>query len=126
MIQNGILLKLAVNLALVIITIVFGIIMHKSGKPYSALIFTVHKLATVAFVVYTSLVISHIIKHYNEGVLFWVLLVLALLLLIVLLVSGALVSLDKNSATMAFIHTASTWLFLADIIGLFITIIILK
>ena len=118
--------KTIVNIALILTTLIVGVILHKLGRPYSNLVFAIHKLTTVTFVV---LIIRIIIPYANNPELnIWpiVLIVLATISVLGLIVSGGAMSLNKSHDLMLTIHKVSTLVFLLIISGLFYTIYQIK
>ncbi|MBN1180727.1 MAG: hypothetical protein JXB49_00470 [Bacteroidales bacterium] len=126
MTQPGMMLKLIIIVALVLITILVGFFLHKTGKPYGNFPFTIHKLTTVAFVVYASIIFTNLVKHYEVSMAFIALLIIAIVVMLVLLVTGALMSLDRMLTSMQWVHKISTLLFIADMGGIIFMIMKVK
>ena len=121
---TGFLLKIIGNLALVLITIVMGLILHKSGKPYNTIIFSIHKLATIAFLIFiVVIVVNHIRINGSDGI-FITFLIASIISVFALMISGGLMSLDRMQGIMMIVHWISTFIFLICISGLFYRIII--
>lgn len=72
-----------------------GIWVGLSGRPYNAVIFTVHKLTALAAVVFTAILIIQSLKTIGIKIVPFTLLVIAVLSVISLFVSGALLSIGK-------------------------------
>lgn len=104
----GITLKVSINLVLSVITILLGFILHRSGKPYNNVLFTFHKLATLGFIVFISFILAEYSNTDGLSGFLLIFLVLALLSAIALLVSGALLRLDKKFEAMLQVHRIST------------------
>ena len=100
--------KIIINSALMLITIVLGVVLHKTGKPYNNLLFTAHKLITLGFVVYLAIVMVNYDKLNGFNPLLVAFTVLLMLSVIALMVSGALLSLDKLETAMLKLHRIST------------------
>lgn len=97
---------------LLVLLIIAGFYIHKTGKPYHALIFGVHKLFSVALVVILVWVFTLFLKGADPGFLFYLLTAVMILALIGLFVSGGMMSLDRNQEPMLVIHRISTVLLL--------------
>lgn len=100
--------KIIINSALILITIVLGAILHKTGKPYNNLLFTAHKLITLGFVVYFAIVLVNYnnLQGFNPVLIAFT--VLLLLSIIILMVSGGLLSVDKMENLMQKLHRFAT------------------
>ena len=116
---TGLITKTIVNIALILITVVAGIILHKAGKPYNTGLFTVHKLATVAFAVLIIRMVIACAKNYGLNFFTTILLILSAVSVLGLLISGGAMSLNKSHELMLTIHRISTAVFLLSISGLF-------
>lgn len=119
-------LKTIINFTLILITIIIGIILHKTGRPYNNFILAIHKLTTVVFVV---LIIMMIItyKRNNELNAFIIILIaLVTISILGLIVSGGALSLNKNHELMLTIHRISSFLFLSASSGVFYTFFQIK
>ena len=110
--------KTIINIALILITLTMGVVLHKTGKPYNTLFFTVHKLATVAFAVITIKMAIAFAKSYGVEGLITILIISSVLSLLGLLASGGAMSLDKSHELMHMIHRISTAIFVISISGL--------
>jgi hypothetical protein len=102
--QKGITTKVMINIALILITMIMGFILHKTGKPYNSALLTIHKLATLGFVIFISFVLVSYTGNYGLSVSFTAFLILAILSIIGLLVSGGMLSLDRMHFTMMWLH----------------------
>ena len=123
MTPSGLTVKIIGNSALVLATIITGIILHRTGRPYNGLIFTIHKLVTIAFVILIArILIVHIHSH-GTTALFLTLLVLSALSVIILAFSGGAMSLDKMYNSMLIVHRIATAIFIVCIAGIFYTIL---
>lgn len=100
--------KIFINSVLILITIVFGAILHKTGKPYNTLLFTAHKIITLGFIVYFAIVLVNYNKMNGFSPLLIAFTGLLLLSVIVLMISGGLLSTDKLGAIMLRLHRIST------------------
>lgn len=101
-------LKIALNAVLVVITIVAGLFMHKMGKPYSMVVFNIHKFSTIGFVVYLAFLLFNFTKTHQIDYSSSIFVVFAAISVLALMVSGALLSLDKFFDRMLLVHRIST------------------
>ena len=83
---------------LFILTIGTGIWLSNSGKPLNTLIFTIHKLIALASAVFTAIFIINLLRNVKVETLLLALIVLSALFIIVLFVSGALLSTGKPAS----------------------------
>lgn len=116
--------KLLSNSALIVVTVIMGFILHKTGSPYNNLLFNVHKLLTVGFVI---LIVKKVISHlkFNDlDLLFLILITSSAIALITLMASGGFMSLNKHHKLMLTIHQVSTVIFLGCTTGIFYIIYI--
>ena len=88
-------LKLTGIALLYIIAIILGFWLNKTGKPYSPLIFNIHKLVSLAAVVFTGIVVYNLLKQTESHPLLTLLIIAAVILYLALIVSGGLLNLDK-------------------------------
>jgi len=104
-----------------LISIITGFILHNLGRPLNTLIFTIHKLSAVAIVILMGMIIFNFLKIYGIGSIILFISILVTLSLVVLLVSGALLSINKFSnsvPTLLIIHNIATVVVVISIIVL--------
>lgn len=111
--SSTITIKVIISCALLILLIFTGIYIHRTGKPYHTLIFGIHKLFTVALIVILSMVSNDYLRGAGPGFFHYLLPGMMILSLACLLISGGMMSLDRNQAPMLLIHRLSTAVFLA-------------
>lgn len=80
---------------LFLLTIVTGIWLSNSGKPLNTLIFTIHKFTALGAVVFIAIVIRNLLKDVEINNVMLTLIIVTGLSVLVLFVSGALLSLGK-------------------------------
>jgi hypothetical protein len=80
---------------LFIFTIVTGIWLSNSGKPLNTLIFNIHKLITLASVIFLTIVIRNLLKNVEINHVILALIIVTGLFVLTLFISGALLSLGK-------------------------------
>ena len=123
MMQTGLPLKVFINSAIILVSIIMGFVLHKSGKPYSNIVFNIHKLLTVGFVIYVAKIIISYSKVHEFKTVLIVLISLSVPSIIALMMSGGFMSLNKLDKIMLTVHRISAAIFLLSISGLFYTII---
>jgi hypothetical protein len=104
----GIGLKVSINMVLIVVTIVLGFILHRSGKPYNNLLFTFHKLVTLGFIIFIAFILAEYSNANGLSNLLLTFLLLAVLSTIALFVSGTMLSLEKKLEAMLQVHRIST------------------
>lgn len=88
-----------------ILTVAFGFSLSNAGKPYNGILFNIHKLITLAGVILTVVQFAKLPQRLAPISLVALLLFLAVLCVIALFVSGALMSAGKlDYALMLTIH----------------------
>ena len=121
--QTGVTTKILINIALTLISIVIGVILHKTSKPYNVIYLTIHKLVTIGFVIFTSMILLNYIKTNGFNTVLLDLMISVGLSLITLFISGAMLSLDKFHNTMQSIYKISTLVFLICSTSLFYSLL---
>lgn len=77
------------------LTIVSGIWISCLGRPYNTVLFTIHKLIALAAVIFTVVLIVQLLKNIDIDAVLLLLLIVAVLSIIALFASGALLSIGK-------------------------------
>ena len=80
---------------LFLFTIVSGIWLSNSGKPLNTLIFNIHKLIALGSVIFIAIVIRNLLKNVAINNVILILIIVTGLFVLVLFVSGALLSFGK-------------------------------
>ena len=80
---------------LYILTLASGKWLSHLGRPYHTMVFTLHKLISVGAVVFTVITVIHLLRQVDRRTAAVLLMVVTALFIVVLLVSGALLSIDK-------------------------------
>jgi len=78
-----------------VLTLAFGILLGRTGRPYSGLLFNIHKLLAVAAVAATAVQMIRAFKGVVLSALSIALLALAALCVVALFLGGALMNTDK-------------------------------
>jgi hypothetical protein len=95
--MNTLVSRLVLTGSLALLTLASGFWLSNSGKPYSTLIFTIHKLIALAAIIATAVTKNHLHKTSELGLVVEVsAIVITALLFLCLLVSGALMSIYKQ------------------------------
>jgi hypothetical protein len=118
----GLTTKVIINIALILITVIIGYILHVKGRPYNTAIFTVHKLASIAFIIFIALILISFARDNDLDALFMSMLVVAAASIIILLVSGGM-SLDKLHLQMMWVHRIFSGAFVISIAIIFYKLI---
>jgi hypothetical protein len=107
-----------INIVLILITIITGFALHKTGKPYNNIRFTLHKLLTIGFVVFLSIIIVNHMKQGGIEIYHILFLAGGILAVLALLFSGGMMSLDKMQEGMLLVHRMSVILFMICLSGI--------
>ena len=118
--------RLALTGSLFLLLLASGFWLSHSGKPYSTLIFTIHKLIALAAIIATAVTINHLHKTAELGLAIEIAAVaITALLFLSLLVTGGLLSILKPAPMviqtihhvgpyLAVISAAATFYFMAS------------
>lgn len=88
-----------------LLTLVFGLWLSLSGKPYNGILFNIHKLIALGTVIFTTVQIYDSLKNMETPTLFVVLIMVAGLCVAALFASGAFMSIGNlNYQVMLAIH----------------------
>ena len=87
--------KFVIPGVLFILTLVFGLWLSRSGKPYNGLIFNIHKLIALAAVIVATIRAFNTLKIVEAQPILIALLILLGLCAVALFVTGALMSANK-------------------------------
>ncbi len=94
-------------LACFLLTSVTGIWLTRTGRPYSSLIFNVHKLVALAAVVVTVVVVRNLLKQASPNTVVLLLAVLAAGATVCLFATGGLLGAGKTAALYLTVHRAA-------------------
>lgn len=109
---------------LLAITVILGIVLASSGKPYSVAIFTVHKLTALGSVVLTSILFYNLFKNTSSSGLCIFIIAITGVSVIALFISGAFMSAGKAAYhSLRIYHIISSTLLTACEIGIIIHLI---
>lgn len=97
-------LKLAISVVLLLIVLISGRILYKTGEPYSQIIFTVHKLTTIGLIV----LMANVNKIQPLSAIMLLIISIAVLLLFIILVTGGILGAGKQKVGLPFIHMLSS------------------
>ncbi len=101
-------LKFIISIGIFFLVIVLGYILHKTGFPYNAFLFNLHKLISLGFVVYLSFIIYSFAKLNELAIGQYFFISLAVLSVIALFTTGALLSMGRMYELMLNIHKIAT------------------
>ncbi|MBA3074516.1 MAG: hypothetical protein FP831_13025 [Anaerolineae bacterium] len=109
--------KLVLPLVLFVLTIAVGFWVSKTGKPYNTGIFTLHKMLALAHVVISAITITGLLKTTHSQTFLIVLIILAVLSVLTLFGSGAIMSIQKTvSSAWLLIHRVAPIIFAGTVI----------
>ena len=95
--------------ALFALTVFFGFQLSSAGKPYNEILFNIHKLIALGLVVLAGIQLSNTADHFDAFILFVLLIAPAVISVVVLFVSGGLMSAGKlGQKLMLAIHRAGS------------------
>jgi hypothetical protein len=114
--------KIIVSGLLIVFIIVTGIWLASMGRPLNTALFTVHKLIALGFVVFTSILIINLLKQTPMTPFVLVFIIIAVLSVIALFATGAMLSAEKAASKLLLtIHaTAPAVMAIASAILLFL------
>jgi hypothetical protein len=116
MLQSANLSRIIISATLLLLIFAMGAALFKTGKPYNMIAFNIHKLTSLAFVVYFSYAIYNVLVSSQGSLLIYFSVALFIVSILALFVSGALVSQDKINDVMLLIHRISTGTFLISLV----------
>jgi hypothetical protein len=91
---------------LLIITILAGIWLSRSGKPYNGVLFNVHKLIALGMVILTVIQLYKKLTVTGSTGVIWALMIFAGICVVVLFTTGALLSVGKlNYSVLKLVHS---------------------
>lgn len=122
MMHTGIITKVGINIFLILLLLAMGVVLRKTGKPYHNTVLAFHKLASLGFVVLTSVLLAGYIKTNGINLFIAITLAIACLSTLVLFFSGAMLSLGKLQIPMQILHKISTFILLISTTGLFFAV----
>jgi hypothetical protein len=120
--------RVIISSALLMLLIVAGIYIHRTGKPYNSLVFGIHKIFTITLIVILVTMIKNYLSETEVEFVHYLIMGAAALTLAGLLISGGMISLDRLRNTMLLMHhicTAGflvcypvlTWIFISNTIN---------
>jgi len=92
----NILQKIICTGVLLLLMIGTGIWLSNSSKPLNTMIFNIHKLIALTFVIFTAIFIYNLLKNVEIKTVIITLIVFLVLFVLILFISGALLSLGKS------------------------------
>jgi len=100
--------------ALFALILLAGLFLHKTGRPFPSLLFNLHKMATVVWIILSIHLLVKVYQLHPPGSLMIVSTGISTVALLTLLVSGGMMSLDKIPELMLHAHRIATWALLAS------------
>ncbi|QGY47472.1 hypothetical protein GM418_28520 [Maribellus comscasis] len=109
--METVLTKTIISGALTLLLIVSGVWLRKNGEPYKTDIFTIHKLAIVALVVFVVLIYINHLKTFSFNGTGFILFIISDVIFLVAFISGALLSFEKIvSYQLKIVHRLVSWI----------------
>ena len=109
--MNTALAKVVITGAFFLFIFLFGFLLSRSGKPYSVILFNLHKLIAVGAVVFLGVMIYNIHRTAGLAPLQSAAIVVTGLCFIVTIIAGGLVSIDKPMpAVLSLVHRFAPYL----------------
>ena len=91
-----------------LLTLIFGLWLSRSGKPYNGMLFNIHKLIALGAVVVTAVQVNTILKNLEPQALIIILLIIAGICVVALFASGAFMSIGNlNYQIMKAVHNVA-------------------
>jgi hypothetical protein len=118
MLQLSITLKITLNSGLLLIILAFGRVLHTTGRPYLAGLFTAHQIATVALAGYLIHILSSYIKISGTTVILSVWLITGTFFLLILLLTGLLLYRERYLIPSLWLHRLATAGFIISMVGI--------
>jgi hypothetical protein len=118
MLLSNIYLQIVINVILIILTIATGMMLHKKGKPYNKVLISIHKIATMGFLIYLTFILVNCAKSNGFDAFLIGSVIVALIATGGLLFSGGMLSLDKAFTVNLWIHRITMFLFITAAIGI--------
>jgi len=111
-------MKLFLFIVAMVISILAGVVLSRTGKPYHTLLFTVHKLVAIAGLVFMIVLLSAYIKGNPANSVLILFAIAGAVGFLGILLSGALMSLDRLVVSMQLVHKLSTVVYVLASSGL--------
>ncbi|MDK2977334.1 MAG: hypothetical protein PWP52_29 [Bacteroidales bacterium] len=112
--------QLIINGIFFIFILISGIWLSKLGKPYGTVLFTIHKLIALAFIVYIFILSKGLFKTTELNLVMWIFMVAAALSVVLIFTTGGILSNQeevKNS--LVIVHRISSVVLLLSLTGWF-------
>ena len=104
---------------LLLLTLLFGLGLSLSGKPYNGILFNIHKLVALGVVIVTSIQVYLVNKNLHPQAIVTALVIAACIGVVLLFVTGALMSAGKLSfQVMLAIHRVALFLTTFTVAGM--------
>ena len=109
--MESIFTKILIILFSLPVILVSGIFLRKKSRPYNNILFTVHKIIAVVYIIFTILVLRSFLKDPGPEGIFAFLLIFTAALIVFSFITGALQSFEKPPPSIvSIIHKASSYL----------------
>lgn len=118
MLQPGIILNIALNSVLMLIILAFGRVLHTTGRPYLTGLLVTHILATTVLVGYIILILFPFIISDDQVPGLTALITGGIIFLLIIILSGILLSLERYLIPSLWLHRFATLGFLVALTGI--------
>ncbi|MFO7827658.1 MAG: hypothetical protein R6V23_03475 [Bacteroidales bacterium] len=103
-----------------IFILISGIWLSKLGKPYGTILFTIHKLIALAFMVYVFIISKNLFKTIELNLVMWVFIIAAAISVILIIATGGILSNQEDvKNSLVIVHKISTVVLLLSLTGWF-------
>lgn len=105
--------KLGFTVLFLLVVFISGVVLDKFGKPFNPLVFNIHKLIALAFVIFASILTYNFFKSTGWNTFSIIISVFFCITILALFITGALISIGRAfSNKMLFIHNIGSVLIL--------------
>lgn len=103
--MNNYTLKIGFSILLFLLAVLSGILLSKNGRPLNSTFFTLHKIVTIATIIYCSIIISNIVNTVNINRQIVIFIILSIIFIVLEVATGAILSFDTTfNSTLKVFH----------------------
>ncbi len=118
MILAGIALKTGISAGLMLLILACGRVLHTTGRPYLAGLFTAHIVATVVLTGYIIIILLQLFKYIDPASGLTALITGGAISLLILTFTGLFLSLERYLILSLWLHRLATLGFIASLAGI--------
>lgn len=112
--------QLIISGIIFIFILISGIWLSNLGKPYGTILFTIHKLIALAFIVYVFIISKKLFKTLELNLALWIFIVGAAISVILIIVTGGILSNNEDvKNSLVIVHKISSVVLLLSLTGWF-------